>query len=300
IFRQEHEPGRLGLSDFTDTSALRVTITGTALDHRLYHFRLAFSVFEHAHVVLGGESFVALADGLQNALWALGGIPPEHRSDSLSAAFRNLARDAREDLTQRYAALMSHYGMVPTRKNAGIAHENGSIESAHGHLKQALQHALLLRGTPDFTDLGAYRGFVDAVVGRRNANLAKRIAFDKETLAPLPKGRTSDFEEKVIPVTSSGGFILRRVFCTVPSKLIGHRLRVRSSTIVSNASLAPRWSQCSGAAGPCRTTTVVTSSVIGKSSMPCGASGWRSPISSIVTSSSRGQLIDERSRSCGN
>ena len=70
IFRQSHEPGRLGLSDFTDTSALGVTIAGVALDHRLYHFRLAFSGFEHAHVVLGGESFVALAEGLQNALWA--------------------------------------------------------------------------------------------------------------------------------------------------------------------------------------------------------------------------------------
>jgi hypothetical protein len=66
---------------------------------------------------------------LQNALWALGGVPREHRSDSLSAAFRNLAADAREDLTQRYAGLMGHYGMAPTRNNAGIAHENGSIES---------------------------------------------------------------------------------------------------------------------------------------------------------------------------
>jgi hypothetical protein len=227
IFRQEHEPGRLGLSDFTDTSALRITIAGMTLAHRLYHFRLAFSGFAHAHVVLGGESFVALAEGLQNALWALGGVPREHRSDSLSAAFRNLARDAREDLTERYTALMSHYGMVPTRNNAGIAHENGSIESAHGHLKQALEDALLLRGTRDFVDLDAYRAFVDMVVGRRNANIAKRIAIEKEALTPLPRGRSSDFEEKVIRVTSSGGFILRRVFYTVPSKLIGHRLRVR-------------------------------------------------------------------------
>jgi hypothetical protein len=71
IFRQEHEPGRLGLSDFTDTSVLGITVAGVVLGHRLYHFRLAFSGFEHAHVVLGGESFVALAKGLQNALWAL-------------------------------------------------------------------------------------------------------------------------------------------------------------------------------------------------------------------------------------
>jgi hypothetical protein len=98
IFRQEHEPGRLGLSDFTDTSALGISIGSVAMDHRLYHFRLAFSGFEHAHVVLGGESFVALAEGLQNALWALGGVPKEHRSDSLSAAFRNLAAELSEQI----------------------------------------------------------------------------------------------------------------------------------------------------------------------------------------------------------
>jgi hypothetical protein len=34
---------------------------------------------------------------------------------------------------------MGHYGMAATRNNTGVAHENGSIESAHGHLKQALR-----------------------------------------------------------------------------------------------------------------------------------------------------------------
>ena len=226
IFRQEHEPGRLGLSDFTDTSVLGVTVAGVVLGHRLYHFRLAFSGFEHAHVVLGGESFVALAEGLQNALWALGGAPREHRSDSLSAAFRNLDRDAQEDLTLRYQGLMRHYDMIPTRNNLGVAHENGSIESSHGHLKKALEDALLLRGSRDFDDLDAYRRFVDEIVGRRNANNRKRIELERPTLAPLPKRRTADYEEKIVTVTSSGGFILRRVFYTAPSRLIGHRLRV--------------------------------------------------------------------------
>jgi hypothetical protein len=100
---------------------------------------------------------------------------------------------------------MGHYGGTATRNNAGLTHENGSIESAHGHLKQALEDALLLRGARDFPELDAYRAFVDAIVGRRNANLAKPIALEKEALAPLPKRRTTDFEEKVIPVTSSDG-----------------------------------------------------------------------------------------------
>jgi hypothetical protein len=227
IFRQVQEPGRMGLSDFTDMTDLGVTIAGVRLDHRLYHFRLAYSGFEHGHVILGGESYVALAEGLQNALWALGGAPLEHRSDSLSAAFRNLDKDAREDLTRRYDALCAHYGMQPTRNNRGVAHENGAIESPHGHLKKAVKDALLMRGAGDFDDLTSYRHFIDEIVSRKNARQAKRIDAERPALQPLPGQRTCDHEETVVTVTSSGGFTLRKVFYTVPSRLIGHRLRVR-------------------------------------------------------------------------
>jgi plasmid stability protein len=227
IFRQEHPPGRLGLSDFTDMHDRGVSIAGVPLDHRLYHFRLAFSGWEHAHVVLGGESFVALAEGLQNALWALGRAPRQHRSDSLSAAFRNLDDDTRHDQTRRYEALCVHYGMKPTRNNRGVAHENGSIESPHGHLKQAIEDALLLRGSRDFDTLDAYRRFIDEIVGRRNARLAKRLALERSALQSLPMRRTADYEETIVTVTSTSGFTLKKVFYSVPSRLIGHRLRVR-------------------------------------------------------------------------
>ena len=227
IFRQVHEPGQMGLSDFTEMGELAVGVAGVPLDHRLYHFRLACSGFEHAHVILGGESYVALAEGLQNALWALGGAPREHRSDSLSAAFRNLNRAAREDLTARYDALCVHYGMAPSRNNRGVAHENGSIESPHGHLKSAVRDALLLRGSSEFAELGAYRRFIDEIMSRKNARNAKLIAAERATLQPLPAHRTCDYEETFAFVTTSGGFTLRKVFYTVPSRLIGHRLRVR-------------------------------------------------------------------------
>jgi hypothetical protein len=227
IFRQIQEPGRLGLSDFTDMGSLEVTVAGQLLDHLLYHFRLAYSGFEHAHVILGGESFVALAEGLQNALWSLGGAPHDHRSDSLSAAFRNLTVDDREDLTHRYEELCAHYHMKPTRNNKGIAHENGSIESVHGHIKAAIRDALLMRASNDFDDLAAYRAFVDEIVGRRNAHNLKRIEAERPHLQELPQRRTTDFEEVVVRVMRTGGFTLRKVFYSVPSRLIGHQLRVR-------------------------------------------------------------------------
>jgi hypothetical protein len=227
IFRQVHEPGRTGLSDFTDMNDLAITIAGLPLDHRLYHFRLAYSGFEHAHVVLGGESFVALAEGMQNALWSLGGAPREHRTDSLSAAFRNLDKEAQEDLTRRYEELCSHYRMTPTRNNAGIAHENGSIEGPHGHLKRAVEDAILMRATADFDDLPAYRRFIDEIIGYRNTRRSKRIDSERADLQSLPDRRSCDYEEVTVRVTSSSGFTLRKVFYTVPSRLIGHRLRVR-------------------------------------------------------------------------
>ena len=77
MFRQAQEPGRQGLSDFTKLKDVTVTIAGEPLEHRLYHFRLAYSGWSHVTVVLGGESFSALAEGLQEALWRLGGAPLE-------------------------------------------------------------------------------------------------------------------------------------------------------------------------------------------------------------------------------
>src|SRR5690606_3783386 len=167
------------------------------------------------------------AEGLQNALWALGGAPHEHRTDSLSAAFKNLDRAAQDDITRRYDDLCTHYGMAASRNNRGVAHEDGSIEGPHGHLKHAIRDALLLRGSRDFADVPAYRAFVDELVSRRNARHRARIDVERAVLQPLPKGRTQDFEEVRVRVTSSGGFTLRKVFYTVPSRLVGHRLMVR-------------------------------------------------------------------------
>lgn len=117
--------------------------------------------------------------------------------------------------------------MEPTRNNRGLAHENGAIESPHGHLKRAIEDALLLRGSRDFDTLEAYRRFVDEVVGRRNARNRKRLDVERSALQALPERRTTDYEETIVTVTSTSGFTLKKVFYSVPSRLIGHRLRVR-------------------------------------------------------------------------
>ena len=226
IFRQVHPPGQLGLSDFTDANDLHVTIDGAPFSYLLYHFRLAYSGFAHVHIVPGGESFASLARGLQGALWSLGGVPHEHRTDSLSAAFRNLDRAARDDLTERYTALCEHYGMTPSRNQRGVAHENGSIEGPHGHLKRAIEDVLLLRGSRNFVDVDDYRAFLDELMSQRNARVQLRIDAERSCLRALPAQPHEEGEVSWVFVTRSSGFTLRRVFYSVPSRLIGHRLRV--------------------------------------------------------------------------
>ena len=118
--------------------------------------------------------------------------------------------------------------MTPTRNNAGVAHENGSIESSHGHLKRALADALLMRASADFPDLGAYRAFVDGIVGlRQHPQRQAHREPSGPTSSACPTAGRCDYEDVTVRVTSSGGFRLRKVFYTVPSRLIGHRLRVR-------------------------------------------------------------------------
>jgi len=226
IFRQNHPPGWQGLSDFTHASSLGVTINGVSFDHSLYHYRLAFSGWEYAKVILGGESFTAVAEGLQNALWECGGTPETHRSDSLSAAFKNLSKHEKEDLTERYREVCVHYNMEPTRNNRGVSHENGTIESSHRHLKARIDQALMVRGSRDFESIDAYRQFVREVISRHNRRIHKDYMEELAHLGELPERKTTDYTEERVRVTSSSCIKVKSIIYSVPSRLIGEMLKV--------------------------------------------------------------------------
>ena len=224
-FAQKHPPGRQGISDFTVADDLNVEIAGVMFTHRLYQFALAYSGWRHVTVIDSGESFMALSTGLQAALWALGGVPEEHRTDSLSAAFNNLAEQ--EALTQRYAELCRHYGLRATRCNPGRSNENGSIESRNNTLKSALEQALCLRGSRHFDARADYEAFVDTIVQRMNTRRARFLVIERARLSALPVRRTAEFEEIPARVSKYAVFTLKGVLYSVPSQLIGHRLMVR-------------------------------------------------------------------------
>ena len=137
MFELRHEPGTMGLSDFTRLKEMTVTIAGKPFEHLLYHYRLAYSGWQYAQTIQGGESFVALSEGLQNALHACGGAPKQHRTDSLSAAYRNMGGHRNKRLTSLYDELCEHYRLEPTRNNTGIAHEDFWHQADKHQIKRA-------------------------------------------------------------------------------------------------------------------------------------------------------------------
>jgi len=226
MFRQSKEAGRLGLSDFTELNDIDITVAGKLLSHRLYHFRLPYSGWSHIRVILGGESYTALAEGLQEALQRLGGAPKEHRTDSLSAAYKNLTQLEQEDLTERYQSLCGHYGMTPTRNNRGVSHENGAVESPHGHIKNRIRQALLLRESRDFASLDDYRQWLDGLIRRFNRRCDEALEIERNHLLSLPRHNATDYSEQVVKVTSSSTINVKRVLYSVPARLVGETLRL--------------------------------------------------------------------------
>jgi hypothetical protein len=228
MFLQEHRAGVLGISDFTLLKGAPITIGGEVLEHRLFHFRLPFCGWCHVEVIHGGESFVALSEALQNALVLCGGVPAEHRTDSLSACFRNRDGSYAGDYTSRYRELCAHLGVIATRNNRGVAHENGAIEGPHRHWKHRLEQQLIQRGSRDFATETDYRQLVAQVSASLNnrAEVEGKLAIERLHLQPLPVQRFADYEPVVARVRSTSTIEVRSITYSVPSQLIGHQLTV--------------------------------------------------------------------------
>jgi len=228
MFLQVHEPGALGVSDFTHPKDIQITIKGVLFEHIFYHFRLPYSGFNYMQVFAGsGEPFTAFAQGLQEALHAAGGVPTAHRTDSLSAAFKNLSATALDDATERYHAFAEHYGMEAKRINPGKGHENGTIESSHRHIKERVDQCLIMRGSIDFDSLESYRLFIQDVTLQHNRHNVKNLEIERTALKALPETKATDYTEAVAIVSSTSTIDVARVTYSVPSRLIGTRLHVK-------------------------------------------------------------------------
>ncbi len=224
FFPQVHEPGKLCQSDFTHMTKLGITIAGQSFAHMIYHFVLTYSNWEAGSICFS-ESFESLSEGFQNALWKLGGVPLEHRTDRLTSAVNKL--DNPDQFTRRYTGLLGHYGIKGCKIQAGKANENGDIEQRHRRFKDAVDQALMLRGHRDFASREEYEKFLRDLFSQLNAGRAKRFREEAEVLRSLPSRRLNDFKRIDVRVGRSSSIWAGGNVYSVHSRLIGEKVQVR-------------------------------------------------------------------------
>jgi hypothetical protein len=225
FFEQQHVPAREAAIDFTNCTSLGVTIAGEVFVHLLFQFILSFSKWRSVMLAFG-ETFEALVSGIQGALWELGGVPAVLRSDNLSAATHELPSGGRE-LNRRFRAVLEHYAITSTRIEPGKSNQNGVVEKANDLLKSALEQALIVRGSRDFTSVERYLEFVGEVRNELNRASIPRLAEERAALRPLPPSRLPEYSKYTAVVRKWSTIHFGKKTYSVPSRLIGCSVEVR-------------------------------------------------------------------------
>jgi hypothetical protein len=226
FFEQVHPPGREAQIDFTHATELGVTIAGVPFPHLFFEFVLSFSGWRWVCLAFG-ETYEALMDSIQGALWALGGSPDVIRSDNLSAATHELKRSGGRALTERFAALVGYYGLRSTRIHPGRSHENGVAEQAHHRLKSALRQALVIRGSRDFAAVADYEAFFQGAVLHLNRRSEPKLEEERAHLRSLPTRRLPAYTSYRLKVHKWSTIRLSNKTYSVPSRLRGHEVEAR-------------------------------------------------------------------------
>ena len=229
FFPQIHKPGVLGASDFTYMNSLGITIARQPFEHMLYHFVLTYSNWETGTICFS-ECFENLSEGLQNALREVGGVPKQHRTDCLTAAVK---LEKPEEFTRRYQGLLAHYGLQGVHGQPYHGNENGDIEQRHRRFKEALDQALLLRGSRDFADRKEYHNFLSALFAQLNAGRSARFQEELAELGKLPLLRLETERKIDVSVSAHSTIRVGNNTYSVPARLIGESVeaRVGSETI---------------------------------------------------------------------
>ena len=126
-----------------------------------------------------------------------------------------------------HTSSQSHYGVEATRTNPRSSHENGVAGQRHRRLKNALDQALILRGSRDFGLEEEYREFVRRVADRRNRLVSSRLKSERRHLRPLPPAPVPEYVNYRARVRRWSTIRVSNRTYSVPSRLIGVVVDVR-------------------------------------------------------------------------
>lgn len=133
-----------------------------------------------------------------------------------------------EEFTQRYAALLDHYGLEGCKtQEAGHPNEIADVEQRHWRFKKALQQALMLRGSREFAGRGQYGQFVMGLLEQLNAGRKDRLGQELKVLRRLAASQIEACKREQVRVGPSSTIRVNHNVYSVHSRLIGETVNVR-------------------------------------------------------------------------
>lgn len=249
-FSQEHRPGEAFQTDFTEGKSLGITVGGEALEHLLCHVVLPYSNWEWV-TVCWSESMLALRRGVLRAVRQLQRVAEYHQTDNSTAATHQVEKGRR--FNEEYQSWIEGLGMTPRTTAVGCKEQNGDVEASNGQLKRRLVQQLLVRSSRDFESVSAYEQWLETIVVALNQKRGKRLAEEMAQMRPVSLIGISDFVEQEVRVTAWGTVRVMKNAYSVPSRLIGLKVRVRSDEthleVFYNSKLQLRMERLSGING---------------------------------------------------
>lgn len=225
FFAQDHRPGEAMQMDFTHCNKLGITINGVPFEHMLCHCVLPHSNWEWASVCRS-ESLIALRNGVQASLFKLGRYPEYLQTDSLTAATHDLGGGAR-DFNKDYREFVAHFKMKPRRIAVRKCNQNGDVESSNNALKNCLKQHLILQESRDFKSIEAYEIWVRKIITENNIARSTKLADELKVMKKLTANAVKSYREEDVKVSRESTISILRNTYSVPSRLIGERLKVR-------------------------------------------------------------------------
>src|SRR6185312_3288225 len=110
---------------------------------------------------------------------------------------------------------------------AGKGNENGDAEQSHHQFKRAVDQALMMRGSRDFSSRDSYLAFLRQVFAQQNAGRAGRLAEEVALLLPLPSHRLETCKRLCVRVEPGSIIKVQGNVYSVASRLIGEKVEAR-------------------------------------------------------------------------
>ena len=208
-----HRPGESAQADFFEVS---VELAGERRKAWLFLMRLMHSGRDFVRLYERQDQ-LAFLDGHVRAFAHFGGVPRRTVYDNLSAAVRRV-QFPRRALTERFAALASHYGVEPCFARPGEGHDKGGVEGRGRGVR--LPHL-----TPDSPQRLAGRalGLAAGGGGPPRRGCGERFAEERPLLRPGPGVAFEARRVRAVSVSRSALVRVEGAWYSVPSRWAGLR-----------------------------------------------------------------------------